>query len=1080
MPTNLLTTILIAKQTENESTINIIKPTTIPSVAQTHIDLTVQTTTETIVLTTYDEKRNISTTITTDSKTIPNDIPTTVPNSAKDTVYNSIPNTSPNNIPTTVPKETSTTNSIKAPTTTPEPVNNIVPSTNQNILNELSTNKENIDTKQYISTNSIEETSKMATTRITEGNILNNSSSTDKPILESTIVEQNISNEPKNEPNNENEEDKEDNIGSISLISKEEAQKLASISLSYEKINNFNYDNNNKITFDLSTLTTVGEINIGDEIKVYVNLIYSSGMIEAKSTESICVVQNIQEQSGSARAKFLCTIENLESKDYYSLRYNNSESICGVPNDEILLDPVLTNKYKSNIETKILPTFESKSIDHSFCPTKGVLTITGKITEKLDNAKKINIPLTYPEGITLTCEFNDDQDKIECKADREINNKTIIIEQTVIKNGNEDYFNLKSIITEEKISCSNALLQESLSKQNSTLSFRQVSHFQNNNDGFSFVFIGLSSKKLDKGSTISINININNESEDREITCTLENDVEPDNNQIQANYLCSVNKNTNDYWNSLNYQSISVSISQNNNIGGVSELDETSANPAKTDEEIQRIKQKRENNEDISDLENIIDYYETQVEVNVLTLESIDMDKCNTTGKLTIKGTFSNEITEKINFDLPLSYPNEEFKCELNEVSANTLTTITCKAFSTIISIENIVIEKKMIKKKSKELFIISGKSFNLNGKKSCENYDTVRRALLEQRMNSKISFSLMENIEIVDQALQYFMAFERESDDVSFEELYSFVNSINVATRRFLRVLDTNTISDIPVTCRLNQSLVVGSIGGYNCKSDTNDIKGTLLSMTLDTDEIGNIQGIDNVNLKSTINSNNKIDYTNIENLKKLGELPNVNIISINGESCSTNGQYIIYGLISDATNVEEKYSNINIFMSSTNSIGLCEVNINKDDKNITIICQNKDKFDISQIRIEKSLIQDSEGNNIFQIRSYTSPEQFSCDISLNSLIITEPENTIPEQEVKEPEQEPEQEPESTKKSFSLRYWGKSNGLSGGTIAAIVIPIVLVVIALVIVFILMKKGFLSKKNSYDETSTIKKLNVSN
>ena len=1080
MPTNLLTTILTTKQTENESTINIIKPTTIPSVAQTHIDLTVQTTTETIVLTTYDEKRNISTTITTDSKTIPNDIPTTVPNSAKDTVYNSIPNTSPNNIPTTVPKETSTTNSIKAPTTTPEPVNNIVPSTNQNILNELSTNKENIDTKQYISTNSIEETSKMATTRITEGNILNNSSSTDKPILESTIVEQNISNEPKNEPNNENEEDKEDNIGSISLISKEEAQKLASISLSYEKINNFNYDNNNKITFDLSTLTTVGEINIGDEIKVYVNLIYSSGMIEAKSTESICVVQNIQEQSGSARAKFLCTIENLESKDYYSLRYNNSESICGVPNDEILLDPVLTNKYKSNIETKILPTFESKSIDHSFCPTKGVLTITGKITEKLDNAKKINIPLTYPEGITLTCEFNDDQDKIECKADREINNKMIIIEQTVIKNGNEDYFNLKSIITEEKISCSNALLQESLSKQNSTLSFRQVSHFQNNNDGFSFVFIGLSSKKLDKGSTISINININNESEDREITCTLENDVDPDNNQIQANYLCSVNKNTNDYWNSLNYQSISVSISQNNNIGGVSELDETSANPAKTDEEIQRIKQKRENNEDISDLENIIDYYETQVEVNVLTLESIDMDKCNTTGKLTIKGTFSNEITEKINFDLPLSYPNEEFKCELNEVSANTLTTITCKAFSTIISIENIVIEKKMIKKKSKELFIISGKSFNLNGKKSCENYDTVRRALLEQRMNSKISFSLMENIEIVDQALQYFMAFERESDDVPFEELYSFINSINVATRRFLRVLDTNTISDIPVTCRLNKSLVVGSIGGYNCKSDTNDIKGTLLSMTLDTDEIGNIQGIDNVNLKSITNSNNKIDYTNIENLKKLGELPNVNIISINGESCSTNGQYIIYGLISDASNVEEKYSNINIFMSSTNSIGLCKVNINKDDKNITIICQNKDKFDISQIRIEKSLIQDSEGNNIFQIRSYTSPEQFSCDISLNSLIITEPENTIPEQEVKEPEQEPEQEPESTKKSFSLRYWGKSNGLSGGTIAAIVIPIVLVVIALVIVFILMKKGFLSKKNSYDETSTIKKLDVSN
>ena len=912
-----------------------------------------------------------------------------------------------------------------------------------------------------------------------------------KPIEESTKVEnsdnkQSITSNPIIEPNNDNEEEKVENIGSISTISKEEAQKLASISLSYEKINNFNYDNeNNEITFDLSTLTTVGEINKGDEIKVYVNLLYSNGKADVESTESICVVQNIEEQSGTARAKFICTIENLESNDYYSLKYNNSESICGVPSDGILLDPVLTNKYKNNEETKILPTFISESIDHSLCPSQGILTISGKITEKLGNAKKINIPLTYPEGITLTCEFNDNQDKIECKADREINNKTIIIEQKVIKNGNEDYFNLKSILTEEKISCSNALLQESLSKQNSTLSFRQVSHFQNNNDGFSFAFIGLSSEKLDKGSTISINININNESEDREIACTLENDVVPDNNQIQANYLCSVNKNTNDYWNSLNYESISVSMSQNNNVGGISELDETSANPTKTDEVIQKIKEKRENNEDISDLENVIDYYETPVEVNVLTLESIDMDKCNTTGKLIMKGTFSNDISEKINFDLPLSYPSEEFKCELNKVTSNTLTKITCKAFSTIISIENIVIEKKMIKKKNKELFIIEGKSFNLNGKKSCENYDTVRKALLDQRMNSKISFSIMDKIEIVNQALQYFMAFERESENVLFEELYTFLTSISVSTRRFLRSLKENTISDIPVNCKLNKSLLIGSIGGYNCKSEKNDIKGTLLSMALDTDEIGNIQGIDNVNLKSITDSNNNIDYTNIENLKKLNDLPNVNIISINGETCSNNGQYIIYGIISDTSNVEEKYSNINIFLSSTESIGLCEVNINKDDKNITIICQNKDKFDLTQIRIEKCIIQDSEGNNIFQIRSYTSPDKFSCDISLNSLEITNPENSIPKQEVQEPEQEPEKEPEKEKEPESAqkgsyrRFWGKSGGLSGGAIAAIIIPLVLVVIVLAIVIILMKKGILSKKNSNEDNSTIRKLDIS-
>ena len=100
------------------------------------------------------------------------------------------------------------------------------------------------------------------------------------------------------------------------------------------------------------------------------------------------------------------------------------------------------------------------------------------MTEKLDEIKKINIPLTYPEGITLSCELNDAQNKLECKVDREMNNKTIIIEQTLIKQGNSDYFNLKSIKTEEIISCSNALFQESLEKKNSTISVRQVSHFE--------------------------------------------------------------------------------------------------------------------------------------------------------------------------------------------------------------------------------------------------------------------------------------------------------------------------------------------------------------------------------------------------------------------------------------------------------------------------------------------------------------------------------------------------------------------------------------------------------------------------
>ena len=52
-----------------------------------------------------------------------------------------------------------------------------------------------------------------------------------------------------NKPNNDDKKDKEETIGDIPVITEEDAEKFASISLSYEQINNFNIDSdNNKIT----------------------------------------------------------------------------------------------------------------------------------------------------------------------------------------------------------------------------------------------------------------------------------------------------------------------------------------------------------------------------------------------------------------------------------------------------------------------------------------------------------------------------------------------------------------------------------------------------------------------------------------------------------------------------------------------------------------------------------------------------------------------------------------------------------------------------------------------------------------
>ena len=791
------------------------------------------------------------------------------------------------------------------------------------------------------------------------------------------------------------------------------------------------------------------------------NLIYTNGTRQSSNTEAKCTTQDITEGTSSVRAKFSCTIENLEG-DYYSLRYNYSTNISGTPNDEISLDPVMTTKYKSSSEEKIIPAFTPISINHISCQSTGIFTISGNLTEKLSQLNKFIIPLTYPEGITLSCELNQDQNLIECKADREIINKMIIIEQTIIKQGTEDYFNLKSIKSQDELICSNGALKDSVKKENSIISFRQVSHFENSNNEISFYLISLVSEKLDKGKNITINVNIN-ENEEKPINCILEDSINPQQGQTQGNFLCSVNKNQNELWKNVNYQNISVSVSPNNDIiSGVDSLDETSSNPSKTDDEIEKIKEKKQKNETVNSLTEVVDYYSESIEVNTLTLNNINMDSCNTTGQLTLTGLFLSDIEKDINFDLPLTYPNTELKCELKEVEKNTETSIKCKVQNEFKSVESIVIEPRLIKKKNQELFYIQGKTFNFTEKKSCGKYETIKKQIIQNRQNSGIYYGLMGNLVMVNQVIQFFMALTRKSTDYTFENIYNFTTDVTLSTRRNLRILDETTVSDVEVSCKLNQSLTLDLTGGYNCNSGSVSTQGTPLSLELNTDKVDGISGIEKANLQTLSN----IDYSNKTNLETINSLPEVTIKNINGDSCYENGQYIISGTISDTSNLESAYSNVEIPFSLPESTGLCEIEINKNSKVINMTCENSEKFDISQIIIDRSLIQDSEGNYIFIINSYSTSEQFACDISLNSVKlnttnIESTNSTTPSDSSSTTS--PTSSPTSPVAETDIPYYIKprktGGSLPGGAIAGIAIACLIAVAAILIIISLLRKG---------------------
>ena len=873
------------------------------------------------------------------------------------------------------------------------------------------------------------------------------------------------------------------------VITIDEAETLLNISLSFRQVKEFQYSSG-VVSFTFIGLTSQS-ISSEHTITILVNLIPESGEMEEDSKEAECTIDSAVSPSEgqTLSAIYKCKVENLEEV-YTSLRFNKSEYIAGVPTDnEIALNPVLTVQAIENKEVmdaeevEVPPTFVMESEDHSECSSSGRIVIKGSLSEDKSIITKFTIPLTYPEGVSITCSF--DTDTLDCKLDRELM-EPLLIEQIIIKDGIKELFILQSIKI-EGLNCGNGVLKEAEEKIDVDISFRQVSKIQKITKGFNFFFAAFVNNRLSARSEITMRMILllqNAVEIEKNATCVLREAVRPSNgNPIQGDFDCSVSL-TDEEENSVgeNYE---LTVSSNNDgIGGCADLSDQEKSPKLTDEAIAESEEKGDDS-----LGKVLDFSiaeNKEYRPPTFEVSSFNLSSCESTGKFKVKGTFSGDITEELTFNLPFSYPSSEIKCTVKNVTKDEEIEVKCKVQKGFRRVKSFVLEPRLIKKKCVEqLYIKGNKGIELNedGEFKCENFNEIKKqkAILRQK-NAVFSF-LQLSRPVTKTHRFFFMALRRRVTTHVFAAFTIKVKvHVRVSSLRMLQEGETLDLGDVEVQCNVEQSS--GDSASFGCSpSITIDTPPSEIEIDDDDDQI--VGASDEIEVQT----NPTIDLTELSNLETIENLPSVNITNITSLNCTYTGQYSIIGDLEDPSGQLASFNKSKSFVvpfANPDSQGVCKIN-SLADSSIELLCENTDEFSPTQVMISSQVINDANGKPLFKIvNDKTAANLFGCAISENSTLPTadeEAEDTGSDSDSESSsDSKPTSDSSSTEQNAGIYHRNTSSGgLSGGAIAGIIVACIAVLIAVGVLIGLVKKGVLGGRKtvtaSVDNSTTLNRFN---
>ena len=460
-----------------------------------------------------------------------------------------------------------------------------------------------------------------------------------------------LTDEPIIKPNGTN--DKESDV-----IPKEDPEKLADLTLSFRQLSNFKQEGD-VISFYFYGLTTE-KIEINYEIYFYVYLYLNGGIKDDELREVKCVAEEnaVPTIWLPVQVPFKCTITGLK-KQYETFKFSSSEFISGIPfKNPTLLDPLLTKEAIKNGEILDYSLDENKikvpnllvidSIDTSLSESEGTFKILGKMSEEVQEEFTFRIPMLSPPGDESVCTIPianaKEQITIECKFSGILNNQPLMFQQITV---GDEQFLFRGFKT-EPINCINGELKYAQKLLDLNLSFRQLNKFEISNNKITFKFFGLTTQPIQKGFkiTLFLHLMLENGKLDptlSQATCTLGEEVNPQDGQAQADFNCELDG----FDSTKTYKSFV--LCHTDYVSGIPE-EKILLDPVKTAEAIEKGLL----------LDFSVEENKSKVPI-IFTPSSIEESSCSEDGVFKITGTTNTEIKTKIQFDLPATYP-EEYK----------------------------------------------------------------------------------------------------------------------------------------------------------------------------------------------------------------------------------------------------------------------------------------------------------------------------------------------------------------------------------------------------------------------------------